>query len=67
MGKPQNISTQIDSDIKRALDQYCKSTGQKISYVIEQGIIEQIEDRIDLLSYNKRKDEETVSLEELLK
>lgn len=61
------IQTTLDRDIKTAATRYCKQRGIKLQYFIEQAIIEQLEDEIDLAAYHQRKNEETVSLTEVLK
>lgn len=67
MSQTANLSTVIDSDIKTAATKYCKQRGIKLQYFIEQAIIEQLEDEMDLATYHQRKNEETVSLAEILK
>jgi antitoxin component of RelBE/YafQ-DinJ toxin-antitoxin module len=60
------LSTIIDAEVKKALQAYCERNGLKMRAVIERGIVEQIEDEIDLRAYRDRRDEPTLSLEELL-
>jgi hypothetical protein len=67
MSYTSTLSTILDRDIKTAATKYCKQHGIKLQYFIEQAIIEQLEDEIDLATYHQRKDEETVSLTEILK
>ena len=67
MSKTATLSTNIDAELKKALSQYCKKNGLKIQSVIEQAIIDQLEDEIDLSFYQDRKDEEEVSLKDVLK
>ncbi len=67
MSKQVTLSTVIDLDLKKALAAFCKKKGLKIQSVVENAIREQIEDEIDLASYQERKNEEEVSLELILK
>lgn len=67
MSQTANLSTIIDPKLKRVLIDYCKKRGLKIRYLIEQALIEYLEDEIDLEAYHSRKNEETVSLEDVLK
>ena len=57
----------IDSDLKKALAAFCKKRGLKIQSVVENAIREQLEDEIDLASYDLRKNEEEISLVAVLK
>lgn len=61
------LSTVIDADIKKAATAYCIAHGLKLQYLIEQALLERLEDAVDLEAYQKRKNEETFSLEEVLK
>lgn len=67
MQKQSTLSTNIDSDLKKALTVFCKRRGLKIQSVVENAIREQLEDEIDLASYDERKNEEEVSLTSILK
>ncbi len=67
MEKQSTLSTNIDSDLKKALTAYCKKKGLKIQSVVESAIREQLEDEIDLASYNERKNEEEISFAAVLK
>lgn len=67
MAKQTTLSTSIDSELKEALALFCKKKGLKIQSVVENAIREQLEDEIDLASYQERKDEEEVSLAAVLK
>jgi antitoxin component of RelBE/YafQ-DinJ toxin-antitoxin module len=67
MEKQATLSTNIDLDLKKALTAFCKKRGLKIQSVVENAIREQLEDEIDLVSYNERKHEEEVSLNAILK
>lgn len=67
MQKQATLSTTIDLDLKKALASFCKKRGLKIQSVVEKAIREQLEDEIDLASYDERKDEEEVSLATVLK
>lgn len=66
MSNDTTLSTIIDFDIKEALVTFCKQNGLKLRYFIEQALVEKLEDEIDIRAYNKRKNEETFSLEEVL-
>lgn len=66
MSETATLSTVIDSRVKDALVSFCKRRGIKLMYMIEQALIEQLEDEIDLEAYEARRNEETVSLEEVL-
>jgi hypothetical protein len=67
MSKQATLSTNIDFDLKEALALFCKKRGLKIQSVVENAIREQLEDEIDLASYDQRKNEEEVSLASVLK
>ena len=67
MEKQSTLSTSIDSDLKKALAAFCKKRGLKIQSVVENAIREQLEDEIDLASYDERKNEEEISLAAVLK
>lgn len=66
MSETATLSTIIDARVKDALVEFCKRRGIKLRYLIEQALIEQLEDEIDLEAFHARRDEETVSLEEVL-
>ncbi len=66
MNETATLSTIIDARVKDALVSFCKRRGIKLRYLIEQALVEQLEDEIDLEAYNTRRNEETVSLEEVL-
>lgn len=66
MANQNTLSTSIDPDVKKALNLYCKRRGLKLRHVVEQAIIEQIEDQLDLDTFRLRRDEETISLDQLL-
>ena len=67
MLKQSTLSTNIDSELKDALAAFCKKRGLKIQSVVENAIREQLEDEIDLQSYQERKNEEEISLAQILK
>ncbi len=67
MLKQSTLSTNIDSELKNALTLFCKKRGLKIQSVVENAIREQLEDEIDLQSYQERKNEEEISLAQVLK
>jgi hypothetical protein len=67
MSKQATLSTNIDFELKEALSSFCKKKGLKIQSVVENAIREQLEDEIDLASYQERKNEEEVSLSQVLK
>ena len=66
MPKEATLSTVIDAEVKRAVTEYCRRKGLKIRHVVERALIEQLEDEIDLQAYEDRRDEDTVSLQDLL-
>ncbi|MFM9904409.1 MAG: DUF6290 family protein [Pyrinomonadaceae bacterium] len=66
MNETATLSTIIDARVKDALVSFCKRRGIKMRYLIEQALVEQLEDEIDLEAYYARRNEETVSLEEVL-
>ena len=66
MNETATLSTVIDVRVKDAITSFCKRRGIKLRYMIEQALIEQLEDEIDLEAYHARRNEETVSLEEVL-
>lgn len=67
MSKQATLSTNIDFELKEALSAFCKKKGLKIQSVVENAIREQLEDEIDLASYQERKNEEEISLSHVLK
>ena len=67
MSKQATLSTNIDFELKEALSSFCKKKGLKIQSVVENAIREQLEDEIDLISYKERKNEEELSLSQVLK
>ncbi len=67
MAKLATLSTNIDFELKEALSMFCKKHGLKIQSVVENAIREQLEDEIDLASYQERKNEEEISLAMVLK
>ena len=66
MSETATLSTVIDVRVKDAITSFCKRRGIKLRYMVEQALIEQLEDEIDLEAYHARRNEETVSLEEVL-
>lgn len=66
MARLTTLSTNIDSDLKKALSQHCKKHGLKIQRVVEDAIREQLEDDIDLAAYRVRKDEDEIPLSAVL-
>ena len=67
MSKHATLSTNIDADLKDALALFCKKHGLKIQTVVENAIRERLEDEMDLLDYTQRKNEEEVTLAQVLK
>ena len=67
MAKLATLSTNIDFELKEALSMFCKKHGLRIQSVVENAIREQLEDEIDLASYQERKNEEEISLAMVLK
>lgn len=67
MPKQATLSTNIDFELKEALSAFCKKRGLKIQSVVEDAIREQLEDEIDLTSYHERKNEEEISLSQVIK
>jgi antitoxin component of RelBE/YafQ-DinJ toxin-antitoxin module len=67
MAKQTTLSTSIDFELKEALALFCKKRGLKIQSVVENAIREQLEDEIDLSSYQERKNEEELSMAAVLK
>ncbi len=66
MSETATLSTVIDVRVKDAITRFCKRRGIKLRYMVEQALIEQLEDEIDLEAYHERRNEERVSLEEVL-
>ena len=60
------LSTTIDPAVKRAALAYCKKHGVKLSFLVEQALVEQLEDDIDRDAYAARMHEPTISLQEAL-
>ena len=67
MNTESTLSTIIDTKVKDAATEFCKRRGMKLRHLVEMALIEQIEDEIDLEAYHQRKNEETVSLEDILR
>lgn len=67
MKKTTTLSTVISADVKKAATEYCKKHGLKLQYMIEKGLVDQLEDWIDLEAYRERKSEPTIPFEEVLK
>lgn len=66
MSETATLSTIIDARVKNAVTEFCKQRGIKVRYLVEQALIEQLEDEIDLGEYQRRRDEERFTLEEVL-
>lgn len=66
MSETATLSTIIDARVKDAVTEFCKRRGIKMRFLIEQALIEQLEDEVDLEAYQKRRSEETFTLEEVL-
>lgn len=66
MSETVTLSTVIDVRVKDAITSFCKRRGIKVRYLVEQALIEQLEDEIDVEAYHARRNEETVSLEDVL-
>ncbi len=67
MEKTSTLSTIINSDVKHAAVAFCKKKGLKLRYFIEEALLDQLEDEIDVEAYRKRKNEECIPLEQVLK
>lgn len=67
MSKLVTLSTNIDEELKEALTDFCRKKGLKIQHVIEKAILDQLEDEIDIDAYLKRKDEEEIPFEKIIK
>lgn len=65
--KTAHISTILSVQVKDALSKFCQKRGFKISRFIEEAILERLEDEVDIVSYETRRNEERISLEDLLK
>ncbi|EKD52298.1 MAG: hypothetical protein ACD_62C00066G0008 [uncultured bacterium] len=66
MNQTTSLSTVIDSQIKKAVVEFCRVHGLKIQFLIENALVEYLEDAVDLEAYQARKNEFTVSLAEVL-
>ncbi len=66
MSETATLSTIIDARVKEALVDFCKRRGIKLRYLIEQAVVEQLEDEIDLEAYHARRNEQTVSFDQIL-
>lgn len=66
MAKTTTLSTVIDSNVKKAVDQFCEERGLKLRYLVEQALVEQIEDTMDLEIYRARRSEKTISFHKVL-
>jgi hypothetical protein len=60
------LSTEIDSQVKKAAMEFCRRRGLKLRHLVEQALVEQLEDEMDIEAYHQRKAEGTVPLEEIL-
>ncbi len=67
MEQTATLSTVINARVKEAVTEFCKRRGMKLRHLVEMALLEQIEDEIDLEAYHQRKEEDTVSLEDILK
>ena len=66
MNETSTLSTIIDARVKDAITAFCKERGIKMRYLIEEALVDRLEDEIDLEAYRARRDEETISLDEVL-
>jgi antitoxin component of RelBE/YafQ-DinJ toxin-antitoxin module len=66
MAQTATLSTIIDSRIKRAATAFCKKRGLKLRYLVEQALLEQLEDELDLQAFLQRRNEDTISFEDIL-
>lgn len=67
MGKLVSLTTNINAELKKALTLHCQRNGLKIQSFIEMAILEQLEDEIDLQAVRDRKNEDEISLADVLK
>ena len=65
--KTTAISTILSHEIKKALTEYCKKRGLKMSHFIEEAIREHLEDEADMAAYEDRRNEDRISLSHVLK
>lgn len=66
MKKTANLATVIDAGVKEAVDRFCRQRGLKLSYLVEQALVEQLEDAEDIEAYWSRRLEPTVPLAKVL-
>lgn len=66
MKKFSTLSTVIDTEVKKAINAYCRRRGLKLQYLVQRALVEQLEDEIDLEAYEKRKNEPTIPLEKVI-
>ena len=65
--KTAYLSTTVSAQLKEALTKFCRRRGFKINHFIEEAILEHLEDEEDLATYEVRRHEKKITLDELLK
>ena len=65
MGKVQ-ISARIDSSLKNALEQYCKSRGVIMNHFIQEALLDRLEELEDIEDLKQIRHESTRPLAEVL-
>ncbi len=61
------LSTIVSAQLKDALTRFCHKRGLKINHFISEAILEHLEDEEDVASYEDRRHEKKISLEDVLK
>lgn len=60
------LSTTLSVQTKKTLESFCKARGIKLSYFIEQAIIEKLEDEMDAQVARERAHEPTVAWKKVI-
>jgi predicted DNA-binding protein len=61
------INARIDSELKKALEEYCKSRGVVMNHFIQEAILDRLEELEDVEELKRIRHEKTRPLSEVLK
>jgi predicted DNA-binding protein len=61
------INARIDSELKKALEEYCKSRGVVMNHFIQEAILDRLEELEDVEDLKRIRHEKTRPLSEVLK
>jgi hypothetical protein len=64
--KMTTLNARIPVGLKKAVDRYCSDRGLKVQSFVENLIQDRLEDEYDLKAVDERRDEPTISLEEVV-